>query len=181
MFSFLNSQGIARNISGWALTLGLICMMLTGCDQAKQALKETQEAAQDLAQPTEPVDHDVPESPAPVAPKMETPQEIIDRFLAKAPHERTNDDLTQLANLPEGLDQITELELSQSTVGDYGLTVLSKFPELTLLNLHKTQTSNQGLPELGKLPKLKKIILDHTNVGSAGTAMIAPVPYPTKT
>jgi hypothetical protein len=107
-----------------------------------------------------------PPASAPSLPK--SPQELIQAFLSKQPRERTNQDLEQLAGLPEALEQITTLDLGGSQVGDAGLAHLPKLAAVETLNISSLRVTNDGLKPLAELPKLRVLAADNLSTVDEG-------------
>ncbi len=74
--------------------------------------------------------------------------------------------------LPIG-DQITWLDLSHTGVGDAGLAVLAKMPNLTRLYLQGTAVGDKGLEQLKGLKHLEYLNLGGTSVTDAGIGQLA--------
>lgn len=74
--------------------------------------------------------------------------------------------------LPIG-DQITWLDLSHTGVGDAGVAVLAKMPNLTRLYLQGTAVGDKGLEQLKGLKHLEYLNLGGTSVTDAGIRQLA--------
>lgn len=152
------------------------CLMLvvcsSGCDALNSVNKEKQEEAVPAPVPPPPI-APPPMTPAP-APVVKTPQQIIEEFLALPNAEKRDEQLQQLAELKEGLDAITVLDLSRSGVSDEGLKSLAAFPQLTELNLAETRVSNVGLASVAEVKTLRSLTLSgHQGVDDAGVQQLA--------
>jgi len=154
---------------------------LTGCEKIQEMTAKDDVASTPSAPPpgaSLPGTGSPPPSAPPSAPAApKSPKQILDDFLAKQPRLITNQDLEELANLPEGQDQITLLNLSDSRVGDSGLAHVGMFPNVETLNLSGTMVSNGGLAAIADLPKLKTLALDRTqNIDETGLSPLAKCP-----
>ncbi len=129
----------------------------SGCD----AIKSVTEKPAATPAPTPQVTPSTPPaSPTPPpAPVAKTPEQIIAEFLALSSPEKNDDNLKQVAELKEGLDAITTLDLSRSGVTDVGLKYLVAFPKLVELNLTETRTTNAGLASVAEVKSLRTLKL----------------------
>jgi hypothetical protein len=148
-----------------------------GCQKIQEMTEKKDEPQAPSAPPagtTLPGASAPPAGPPATPATVKTPQQVIDEFLAKKPTQLTNADLEELARQPEGLDKITTLDLSNSRVGDAGLTHLPKFPNVDYLDLSGTAVTNAGLTPVAELGKLTTIALDRTqNLDETGYAPLA--------
>ncbi len=136
------------------------CLMLvvtsSGCDALNSVNKEkVTEETVPAPVPPPPI---APPSVTP-APVVRTPQEIMEAILALPNSEKRDEHLQQLAELKEGLDAITTLDLSRSGVSDEGLKHLAAFPQLAELNLSETRVSNAGLVSVAEVKTLRSLTL----------------------
>lgn len=71
--------------------------------------------------------------------------------------------------------QITWLDLTGTRVGDAGVAVLAKMPNLTRLSLRQTGVGDEGLKQLTSLKHLEYLNLDGTPVTDAGLEHLATI------
>jgi hypothetical protein len=120
---------------------------------------------------------DAPAAPAPVAKQAEAPkaapqpvpqtpeppkktaQEALAQFNSTQTYRRTNEQLAELASLPEARDQITVLELQGSTINDAGLAVLPKFDKVEKLNIGTLNYSNEALANVAKMKNVTTLVM----------------------
>ena len=138
--------------------LCLVCVALVlaqgGCDAIKSVTdKPADPAPAPQAPPPAPPAAPVP-APVPVA---KTPEQIISEFLALSSPEKNDDNLKQVAELKEGLDAITTLDLSRSGVTDVGMKSLAAFPKLVELNLTETKVTSGGLASVAEAKSLRSL------------------------
>lgn len=153
----------------------LACLMLVaccGCDAIKSIGQEDEEAEAEVAssEPSLPPEVGLPigaeevvNNPPPVEPEaapQPTPEEILAAFLAKTSAERSDDDLEQLAQSPDLLVGITELDLQGGAVSDNGTRYLAIFPDLERINLGSTRVTSEGVKHLAACTKLTAVTLD---------------------
>jgi hypothetical protein len=100
------------------------------------------------AEVPKPQGREVPKVPE--APKR-TAQEVLSQFASTPTYKRTNEQLTELASLPEARDQVTVLELQGSTINDAGLAQLPKFDKVEKLNISNLNYSNDALANVAKM------------------------------
>ncbi len=160
----------------------LLVVAGTGCDAIKsvtdkQATPDTNPAP---TAPTAPTTQ-APATPAPAepvapAPVAKTPQQIIDEFLALPSVEKRDETLKQVAELKEGLDAITTLDLTRSGVSDEGMKSLLAFPKLAELNLSDTRVSNAGLASVAEVKSLRALkVANQRGVDDLGIKALAPL------
>lgn len=146
---------IARQcFSGCALAAVLVG--LVGCDKVPTFDElihgKKKEAPKVAAPPPESVEKPAPVVQAPPAPPAKKPQEVIAAFNA-TPHQQRNDVmLIELANLREGKEQITDMDLSYSGgITETGIAQLPKLDHIEKLNLDFCQYNNYALREVAKM------------------------------
>ncbi len=100
------------------------------------------------------------ELPKPPEKPKRAPQEVLTEFNSTPREQRTNQQLAELASLPEAADQITALDLTQSGVSDAGLAVLPKFEHVESLNLDNCQYGNAGLANVAKMKSLTSLSIN---------------------
>jgi Leucine-rich repeat (LRR) protein len=107
-------------------------------------------------------------------PVSRSPQQIVDEFLATQPRLRTSGQLEQLLQLDaEFVQQITLLDLSDSSFNDASVDLLPRFPALTRLNLSGTAVTNDGLPQVALIDGLQELVLDRMTVDGEGLKWLA--------
>jgi Leucine-rich repeat (LRR) protein len=107
-------------------------------------------------------------------PVSRSPQQIVDEFLATQPRLRTSSQLEELLQLDrELLQQITELDLSDSPFNDASVDMLPRFPAVTRLDLSGTGITNRGLPQIARVGSLQELILDRTAIDGTGIDSLA--------
>ncbi|MCA9079641.1 MAG: hypothetical protein KDA58_03740 [Planctomycetaceae bacterium] len=147
-----------QNVVASGMCLALM-MTFAGCEKVQEMIP--QQTATEA--PETPVPENVPATePAPAempAPVVRTPQQIIAEFIALPQHEKTDERLIELTSLAEGLDAITELDLSLSKVTDAGCEGLGKLAQLESLNLSKTIVTKATIDRLPVLPLLRSLDL----------------------
>lgn len=149
----------------------VLLLLLAGCDQVKQlANQQPEQAPAATSATTEPAPAmpaaPSPQPSSPPVPSPKTPEQVIAEFLALPTHERTEAHLKQLAELPSGLDAITVLDLTRSSVTNEGLSVLPSFTGLAELILNDTRIGTAGLTSLPRVSNLRVLSLDRTQVDS---------------
>jgi len=111
-------------------------------------------------------------APAPVAkpaPPKKTPQEVIATFQATPPQKRNDSILGELAALPQGLEQFTEMNLTQSGVTDAGIAVLPKFERIETLIIDSCQYSNAALKNVAGMRGLTALSMAYGAARSKDT------------
>lgn len=142
------------------LAQSMLCLALVlvqgGCDAIKSVTDKPADPAPapQVAPSAPPV---VPVT-APV-PVVRTPEQILSEFLALSSPEKNDDNLKQVAELKEGLDAITALDLSRSGVTDVGMKSLAAFPKLEELNLTETKVTSGGLASVAEVKSLRSLTL----------------------
>ena len=152
------------------ISLGLL-LASPGCDKIRQFTKqetdaEVEEETPEVAIVTEPPPVEELPPPAP------TGQEIVEQFLALPTYQRTDAQLQKLAEQTEGLERISDLNLTRSPVTDSGLHLLTAIPNLQTLNLSGTRISPAGLRVLQELKSLRSLILDEVRLDEQGLSEI---------
>ena len=93
-------------------------------------------------------------------PPKKTAQEALAQFNSTPTYRRTNEQLAELASLPEARDQLTVLELQGSTINDAGLAVLPKFDNVEKLNIGTLNYSNEALANVAKMKNVTTLVDD---------------------
>ena len=168
----MNAHAIRkRTIAGRRRILDVVIavLLLAGCDrlQPPAAIDDEPEPPAQAASPP-PVDV-TPEVPR-------TPEVIIDEFLAVQPQRRTDDQLLELSGLDEGLDRITELNLSGSSVTDDGVAALVEFGALTNLDISGTRATPACVQYLVGIAGLEELSLDRLPVNDESLAVLSELP-----
>lgn len=140
----------------WCLVCGALILVQGGCDAIKSVTEKPAEPTP--APQVAPSAPPVTPAPAPV-PVAKTPDQVISEFLALSSTEKNDDNLKQVAELKEGLDAITTLDLSRSGVTDVGMKSLSAFPKLVELNLTETKVTSGGLASVAEAKSLRSLTL----------------------
>jgi len=140
----------------WCLVCGVLILVQGGCDAIKSVAEKPAEPAP--APQVAPSAPPVTPAPAPV-PVAKTPEQILSEFLALSSPEKNDDNLKQVAELKEGLDAITTLDLSRSGVTDVGMKSLVAFPKLVELNLTETRVTSGGLASVAEAKGLRSLTL----------------------
>ena len=70
----------------------------------------------------------------------------------------------------EGLTELTEIDLSETSVTGIGMESLAKLPKLERLTLWRTKVDDAGVEHLGKINSLKRLSLQKTGITDAGLA-----------
>lgn len=153
-----------------------IALVMTGssCD----AIKSVTEKPAAPAPAPQVVPSPAPVTPQPVAPApvVKTPQQIMAEFLALKSVEKNDENLKQVAELKEGLDGITALDLARSGVTDEGMKVLTAFSNLSELDLSETRVSNAGLAAVAEVQSLRSLTLSKLRgVDDAGIQNLTPL------
>ncbi len=138
----------------------LVLIVLSGCDKLQQMTDKTAEDAPATATTETPAATTPAATEPPVPVPQKTPQEIIDAFMALPNHERTDARFQELTALPEGLEQIDELDLSTSPITDAGISGIAKLTELKVVNLSRTGLSNSAITHLAGLIHLESLTLE---------------------
>lgn len=108
------------------------------------------------------------------APAVRSPQQIVDEFLATEPRLRTSGQLEGLLQLDsQFLQQITELDLSDSPLNDASVQLLPRFPALTRLDLSGTAVTNEGLTQVARIDGLQELVLNRMAVDGGGLKSLA--------
>ena len=148
----------------------------SGCDSVKSVVDQRNAQSKSPAPVTQTPETTPPSQPAVPVAVSQTPQQIIQVFLAKSGQEIRDEDLQQLAALKEGLEAITTLDLARSAVSDAGLPALSAFPKLTSLNLSDTRVSNAGMASVAQVKSLRTLTLANLRgVGDDGIQSLTPL------
>lgn len=75
-----------------------------------------------------------------------------------------------------GLQEITDLSLERTPIGDEGLKHVAELNRLEWLNLFLTQVSDDGLAHLKKLRRLERLPIGGTRVTDAGLKILSDLP-----
>ena len=100
-------------------------------------------------------------APAPVV-KKRTPQEVLGDFNRTQPEQKTDALLSELAQMEDGQDQVTKVNLRQSQVTDTGLKHLEKLDAVTDLDLGAVGFSNAGLQSVASMKNVETLSLEST-------------------
>lgn len=111
-------------------------------------------------------------STTPALPPPPTPQQVIDRFQSTPPPSRTDADLAALAQLPEGREQIAELDLHDSRITNAGMAHVPALPAVTVLNIAGTRIAGEGLEPIGRMQNLESLTLDRVPAQDDGFAHV---------
>ncbi len=143
--------------------LPLALLALAGCEKPP-TWNELVGGKKDEAKPAAPTPPPVKTptaTPAPVAKQPEAPkrtaQEAMALFNQTPVYRRTNEQLSELASLPEARDQITNLDIQSSTVNDAGFAVLPKFDKVETLNISTLTYSNEALANVAKMKSVTSL------------------------
>jgi Leucine-rich repeat (LRR) protein len=156
---------IFRHAMATSLVAAALCT-LSGCEKPP-TFDELIHGKKKDATPPAPVAKQAAETPkaAPQAapqtpePPKKTAQEVLAQFNSTQTYRRTNEQLAELASLPEARDQITVLELQGSTINDAGLAVLPKFDKVEKLNIGTLNYSNQALANVAKMKNVTTLVM----------------------
>lgn len=159
-------------IAAIAIAMAFAGVGLTGCekpptwDELIHGKKKEEKAA--------PVVQQAPSNPAPApvakpAPPKKTPQEVIAAFQATPPEKRNDALLGELAALPQGLEQFTEMNLTQSGVTDAGIAVLPKFERMETLIIDSCPYSNAALKNVAGMRSLTALSMAYGATRSKDT------------
>lgn len=182
---------------GLLTTGALLFLLFPGCDQLKESVQQPE------GPPPAPVAEPVatPEPPVVMA-APKSPQDVINAFMALPHFEITDEKFRELTSLPEGLEQITALDLSVSQITDVSFDGIAKFPQLTSLVISQTRLTNaafthlEGLTQLEalsaekmpqidgnvvqsllRIPSLKAVKLSESVVGDDAVAALGDLPH----
>lgn len=118
----------------------------------------------------------IPTPVTPVLPPKPNAAEVIARFKALRPAGVSDSSLAELASLTEGLEDLTEIDATNSSVSDGGLTHLAKLPFLKKLDLVSTKVTDQGMRHLAHVPSLETLTLQGTAISDTGVATLNTLP-----
>jgi internalin A len=104
-----------------------------------------------VVQQTQPTQAAPKPAPQVVEAPKRTAQEALAQFNSTPTYKRTDQQLAELASLPEARDQITSLQLQGSTVSDAGLAQLPKFDHVEKLNISTLNYSSAGTASVAKM------------------------------
>lgn len=124
----------------------IVVLLCAGCEDMPQP-----PGAKPPPPPSPPPTQQVQQEPAkvePQAPQKPNPHLVIENFKKKNPFEVNDKDLQELAELEEGLEELTELKLNGSQVTSEGLVALEKFEQLESLDLSSTKLGNSAMEQL---------------------------------
>ena len=96
----------------------------------------------------------------PEKPKRDRRRRCLPNSIRCRPEKHTNEQLVELASLPEAADQFTVMDLTQSGVNDAGLAVLPKFEHVEKLYLDNCQYGNAGLASVAKMKSLTSLSIN---------------------
>lgn len=158
------SRVSAGALGRFRLLLPLVAL-LTGCGLPtfQELMGQKKEAPPPQAAAPAPTPAPV-EAPAP--PPKPNAKAIIEGFKKTSPQNVTDGDLVALANLEEGLEELTELRLDASKVTKAGLQNLEKMQGLQTVSLSAMRLEPDSLAPLGTLPQLETLYL--SNVPATG-------------
>lgn len=112
----------------------------------------------------------------PVVPPKPKAADVIAQFKKMNPFQITDQALSELASLTEGLEELTDINASGSGVTDLGLAHLNKLPTLKKLELASTKVTNQGMRHLTQIPSLETLSLSGTAITDEGVAILNAAP-----
>ncbi len=111
-------------------------------------------------------------TPQPAVPFSPDPTQLIESFRQKQSFDILDSDLTQLAGLEFGLDQLAKLNLSHSKVTGEGLKLLPKFTGVTNLNVGGLALSEESLRQIGAMTQLETLGLAQTKLSESDLAQL---------
>ena len=71
----------------------------------------------------------------------------------------------------EAVEELEELYLDETEIGDEGMNIVRKLPALRALGLVGTRVTDMGIRQLAGLVKLERLDLGSTDVSDAGIAL----------
>jgi len=83
----------------------------------------------------------------------------------------TDDGLSYLL----GFNNLEKLDLTRTNIGNRGIETISAIRKLRYLNLTETKIDDRAAPFIKKLPVLEKLILYRTNIGDKSAAEVAQI------
>jgi hypothetical protein len=157
------------------LAAAFVFPWLAGCDKLPKASefmnkseeekKEEPKAAQVPAPQPSPTPVK-PKAATPPVPKKRTPQEVIGDFNRTKPQEKTDGLLANWAQVEDGLDQVTRIDVKGSKVTDTGLRHIEKLDSVTTLNLGAVGFTNPGLESVAKMKNVEDLSLESTPIAA---------------
>jgi Leucine-rich repeat (LRR) protein len=159
------------------LLLLFCCLTAVGCDEIKKWVEPAAAppAPAPVAQPA-PVQAPPPPVVVPVAPVAPSPEEMVAAFRKMASHQRNDEQVLRMANIPEAAVQITELDVNAAPLTDQGGQAILKFPNLKKLDLTQTRITNKTIELIATLPKLEELSVASTPVTADCVEAIAKIP-----
>jgi len=137
------------------------CLCLAGCDKVPtfdELVHGKKKEAPATSSPQPAARTDTPALPPKAAePPKKTPQEIIADFNSTPSQKRTDQQVVDLASIPEGRDQFTDMNLAYSGVTDRGLAELPKFERIEKLNIDGCQYKSDAMANVAKLKGLNTL------------------------
>ena len=105
-----------------------------------------------------------------------TPDVVIAGFMNTPPSQRTDAQLAELAKLPNGLEEIVEMDLSGSAyVTEVGLSELPKFTAIKVLKLDGLQASGEAYAGISGLPQLEVFTASRSRFNELSMRHLAPL------
>ncbi len=155
----------------------------SGCDAVKDAASDVADRASDAIDGTdkataEPAAADIDAggsgtitaAPPPAKP---TPEQVISNFKSIPSNKITDANLVELASLESGLDQVTEIKLNGSFLGQAGMEALAKLTSLKKLEYGACQLQGNGYAPLANLKQLEYLNLESARFDNSAMQFIA--------
>ena len=174
-----------------AITVSLILLVSTGCDQIKgwitgltgggaaapaQTETETASTESEASAPAEqvaPVQEQSQSTPQPAEP-VKPP---VEEFIATLGGPQTsNEDLEMLASYESGQELLTELDLSGSQVTGAGIAHLANCPNLTKLELIGMQWGANDFAPVGDIASIEELIVQKSTFDDSAAQEVSRLP-----
>ena len=169
--------GIERNIRMRRENLAVIgCAVVlfvaTGCGKVPTWGELTgQSKPADQAQSVKPVATNTVKPPSP--PPEPKPEEIIARFSALGPGQKSDADFEQLTSLKSGLEGITEINAEGSILTKNAMANIDRLTGLKQLRLSRTKMDDAACQKIALLSSLEVLALEDTQVTDIGVAALS--------
>lgn len=116
-----------------------------------------------------------PGQPAPAVMRPD-PAQTVAWFKGLSPQQMTDQGLAQLTSVASGLEAITEINASGSTVTNTGMAEIAKLPALQKLSLDHTPVTDAGIQLLQRVGALQTLTVNSTQITAAGIEHLAALP-----
>lgn len=153
-------------------------MLLSGCDKVAEITGTVTNSQPPVAQPGTPGApgaNGAPGAAPNAAPAAMNPKEVIARFKSFEKAQINDANLSELASLPEGLDEFVAFDFEGTQVTNRSLSKLASFKQLTSLKMAKSSVKMDDavVTSLATLPNLETLAIGDQSLGDSAADALA--------